>query len=465
MSDSTGLADRRLALELLFVTVPYLLTATSYAMWWAGWSAPARFANPAVPVLAIPCAVAWCRMQNRGSRVVAAGALAFTAFLSWVLVVTVGGRLAYNTRETTALWLEWASTLAPLADGLPIWFRGREGAFAMDIGVWAVALALAWWCARALAGVTRFGDRGRLLTAITAVHIVAAMLAVTVTWRMHGATRLRAAPAELDVLRGLAAEPRALAVQVTPPRVLTSARLLEMLPLEPVVLSGGPSRGPNDPTIAVLPAIPAGSYRVRVEGSGPGGWLMLGIGQDQFALLSEAITWPAPPIDIAFPVDVRALIVRGDEDARRAVRRVIVEPMSILPASARLTDLVARRAVKYADVSVFFLDERSFAEPEGFWIGGSRQSAFVVQSDRLQSSVDLMIRNAPVENHLTMVSRQWREDLTLAPGEERRVQVPLGPGQRAAFVTATTTSGFRPSAATPDSRDERFLGVWVRPGI
>ena len=180
---SSGLAGRRLALELLFVTVPYLLTATSYAMWWAGWSAPARFANPAVPVLAIPCAVAWSRMRNRGSRAVAAGALAFTAFLSWVLVVTDGGRLAYNTRETTALWLEWASKLAPLADGVPIWFRGREGAFALDIGVWAAALALAWWCSRALAGVTRFANRGRLLTMVTAVHIVAAMIAVAVTWR------------------------------------------------------------------------------------------------------------------------------------------------------------------------------------------------------------------------------------------------------------------------------------------
>ena len=271
------------------------------------------------------------------------------------------------------------------------------------------------------------------------------------------------APAELDVLRGLAAEPRALAVQVMPPRVLSSGRLLEMLPLEPVVLGGGPLRGRSDPTIAVLPSVPAGTYRVRVEGSGTGGWLMLGIGQDQFALRSEAITWPAPPIEMTFPVDVRALIVRGDEDARRAVRRVVVEPLSILPASARLTDLVARRAVKYAGVSVFFLDERSFAEPEGFWIGGSRQSAVVVQADRPQSSVDLMIRNAPVENRLTMVSGQWREELTLTPGEERHVQVPLGAGQRAALVTATTTSGFRPSASTPDSRDDRFLGVWVRP--
>ena len=51
--------------------------------------------------------------------------------------------------------------------------------------------------------------------------------------------------------------------------------------------------------------------------------------------------------------------------------------------------------------------------------------------------------------------------MTLAPGEERQVQVPLAPGQRAALVTATTHRGFRPSESTPGSRDERFLGVWV----
>ena len=39
--------DRReLALELLFVVVPYLLTVTHFAMWWAGWSPPARFFAP-----------------------------------------------------------------------------------------------------------------------------------------------------------------------------------------------------------------------------------------------------------------------------------------------------------------------------------------------------------------------------------------------------------------------------------
>jgi hypothetical protein len=233
------------------------------------------------------------------------------------------------------------------------------------------------------------------------------------------------------------------------------------LPLEPAVVRGTGARGRSDPTVAVLPAVPAGRYRVRVEGGGSGGMMMLGIGQDQFALRSEAIAWPARPIEIAFPVDVRALIVRGDEDLRRGVGRVVVEPLEIVPARARLTSLVARRAVRYDGASVFFLDDRSFAEPEGFWVGGSRESAFVVQADRPHSSVELYLRNAPIENRLTLASGQWQEVFTLAPGEERMVQVPLAPGQSAVLVTATTTAGFRPSESTPGSRDERFLGVWL----
>jgi hypothetical protein len=224
-----------------------------------------------------------------------------------------------------------------------------------------------------------------------------------------------------------------------------------------------PARGRNDPTIAVLPAVPAGRYRVSLEGGGIDGWVMLGIGQDQFSLVSERVKWPAAPIDIDFPVNVRALIVRGDEDARRAVRRVLVEPLALVPVAARVTDGFARRAVKYGSTAVFFLDDRSFAEPEGFWIGGSRQSSFVVQADQPGRAVVVRVRNAPVENRLALTAGDWREELTLAPGEERDIQIPVAPGQRAAAVTATTTSGFRPSEASPESRDDRFLGVWIRP--
>jgi hypothetical protein len=460
---SPGRADRRLAIELLFVMVPYLLTATSYAMWWAGSSAPARFASPAVLILAIPCAVAWQLIRNRGTRVIAAGSLALTGFLSSVLVVVGGGRLAYNSRESTAQWLDWASRLTSLGEGMPVWYRDREAGFSADVVVWMAALALAWWCARRIAAAERFRDRGRLLTVVAAVYLAAAMLAVTTVWRIHRVDGVLAAPAELDMLRVVAAEPRAMAFQVSPPRRLATARLLEMLTLESTVRSQVRTVRSNDPTVSVFPSMPAGRYRVRLEGGGSSGWLMLGIGQDQFALRSEALVWPQAPIEVELPVAVRALIVRGDEDARRAIRKVIVEPLSIVRSSARLTDLVARRAVKYEGAAVFFLDDRSFADPESFWIGGSRQSTFVVQSDRPRPSIELLLRNAPVDNRLTLEAGQWREELTLAPGEERRVQVPVAPGQHAALVTATTTSGFRPSEATPGSKDDRFLGVWVKP--
>ncbi len=154
--------------------------------------------------------------------------------------------------------------------------------------------------------------------------------------------------------------------------------------------------------------------------------------------------------------------MRGDEDARRSIRRVLVEPLSLVDSRSRLTNLMARRAVKYDGASVFFLDDRSFAEPEGFWLGGSRQSSFVVQSDDARASLSFKLRNAPVENRLTLESGQWREELTLAAGEVRQIDVPLAPDQRAALVTSTTTAGFRPSESTPGSRDDRFLGVWVQ---
>ena len=45
---------------------------------------------------------------------------------------------------------------------------------------------------------------------------------------------------------------------------------------------------------------------------------MIGIGRDQFSLLSGPLATPPQPIVLDFPVDVRAIVVRGDEQARRS---------------------------------------------------------------------------------------------------------------------------------------------------
>jgi len=188
---------------------------------------------------------------------------------------------------------------------------------------------------------------------------------------------------------------------------------------------------------------------------------MVGIGRDQFSLKSGPLANPAQPIEIDFPVDVRAIVVRGDEQARRTVRAFTIAPLSILPARSRLAKESARRAVRYGTTSVYFLDDRSFPEPDAFWVGGQRNSRVALQPDS-GDSVTIFIRNAPVDNQVTLESGSWRESMTLGSGEERRVHVPIDPQRGAALLMVTSSSGFRPSAEDPKSRDDRFLGVYVK---
>jgi len=188
---------------------------------------------------------------------------------------------------------------------------------------------------------------------------------------------------------------------------------------------------------------------------------MVGIGRDQFSLTSGPLTSPPQPIDIEFPVDVRAIVVRGDEQARRTVRALTIEPLSVVPAAARLAKDSARRAVRYGPTSVYFLDDRSFPEPEAFWVGGQRDSTIALQPDSGES-VTLLLRNAPVENQVTFESGAWRDSISLSPGEERRIEVPIDGKRGAALLTIAVAGGFRPSAVDPKSRDDRFLGVYVK---
>jgi hypothetical protein len=308
-------------------------------------------------------------------------------------------------------------------------------------------------------------ERSRYATAAAAVFAAAAMSASTVTWALHGVRGTTAAPAQLAMLRRLAHEPHVLAVQIDPPRLLDRRAIAANVFIS-VDAPGVESRarlGRGDQPLVVLPWLPAGRYRVRPRTRGTGGWMMLGIAQDQFSIWSGPIpTGGAADVDL--PVDVRALVVRADEEGRRAIASVAIEPVELVAGEARLTDRVARRAVKYDAATVFFLDETCFPEPDAFWIGGARSGTFVLQPQRSGASVPILLRNAPVENTITLSSGQWRETMTLAAGEERRLDVPVAPGRAAALVTASTTSGFRPSEHDPKNRDERFLGVWIKIG-
>jgi hypothetical protein len=111
---------------------------------------------------------------------------------------------------------------------------------------------------------------------------------------------------------------------------------------------------------------------------------------------------------------------------------------------------------------VYFLDEGTYPETDAFWIRGARRAQVVIDREQQSPTSSLFIRNGPVENTLTIEAGRWRNQLTLAPSEERVVAVPSSPSGSSTLLRFATTSGFRPSQVVSSSRDHRFLGVWVR---
>ncbi len=504
---------RRLGLEILLVMTPYLLSVTHFRMWWAGWSAPARFFLPVLLLLAAPAAVVWTRASRGATRATLVVALGFTLFAVACLVLVDGGRLAYNIRDGYGLWLEWLSRVADLPRGLPSFHRTPEAVAWRHVIVWAVCLLGGWLLLRAS---ERVRARGRewLAVAAPAVFAAAVMAALTVVWRSNGASGFTPTPAQLELLRA-AADPHAFAVQLGPLGRLDLAGVPARLTIEtsPRYLQS------RDRPLFVLPEIPAGSYALHVEtGPNPSGEIQVGIARDGFALrsldLASAVSGPtkvgpyvapgagpspsAPlrpgpstslragpstslragklgpdaardvaTLGVEFPVNVRAIIVHGDDPARASVTRVALVPRALVDPSRRATDQVARQAVRYPAGTAYFFDDGAFPEPEAFWVRGGRMAAVAIDTPGKPAAGGrrvgvLFLRNAPVENQVTLDTGAWREELTLMPGEERTVDVPLASDRSATLVRIAAASGFRPVERDPSNRDSRFLGVWVQ---
>jgi hypothetical protein len=464
-------ADRRLALQLAFIGLPYVLTVTHFAMWWGGYSSPARFLVPLLPSMAVPAGVAWAAARQRTSRAVLAGALGITAALSVLLAAVGRGRLAYFDRGGVfAPWIGWANSTVDLAHGLPAYFsrvqRQRPGAlFFEEAAIWIAVFVVAILALRAAEQRRWLSARGSVPAATGLAFAGAIMLSVAIVWRVEGVDGQSPASAGMNLLHTVADSGRLVAVDLGRLGLEPAGDLVQKmeLRLEPAARGAGPAR--EDRGLFVLPAIPAGEYQLRIEENGSRGWLMAGIGagRDQFALITEPVDAFDEGVTLRLPVDVRALIVRGDEGARAGVRSLLVRPLSIRRRAERLTDDVARRAVRYAGGNVFFMDDRSFPEPAGFWIGGGRSSSVVVQPKVLRSAVAIEVRNGAVANTVRVTSGRWNEELRLSPGESRRLEVPVDPSRGAALVSFDSASGFRPNAVDPSSRDTRVLGVWIAP--
>jgi hypothetical protein len=449
--------ERRLAIELAITVIPYMIATTHLRMWWGGWSAPARFSVAVLWLASLPIAAAWSHARSRAARGTALAALLVSAFTTIALAAVDGGRLAYNVRDGYSMWFQRLSPLGDLPLGLPSFFRWFGVEWALHAQV-AVSLALfvgGFLLLRAIE--RRVQGTGSFRLVSMAVYALAAMAMLTILWRVNDATGLRPTAAQLRLLRAAQGE-RRIALQYANSVSTTSVdSAVQRLRIQsPPRMLGGP-----EPPALVLPGwFPAGRYRIDVQGA-PAAAYELRILRTGTPVLTG--TLPSDrgtmAIDLSLPVDVPAVILQGP-----ALQEATLAPVHVATRRERFGEARASSARRYGSAVVWFLDGHAFNEPEGLWVRGGVPSELLLQPDG-DGPVTVMLRNGPMDNtvELRAGEGEWTDTVTLRPGEERDVRVPVDAARRAAWLQVYSKNGFRPSEVDRGSTDTRFLGVWLEP--
>lgn len=449
----------RLALELAAIVVPYVLLTTWTRIWWGGWNAPGRFMVSIIWIGAVPAAAAWAGARTRASRGAALGALLISLWTTLALAFVHDGRLAYNQRDGYSQWLEYLSPLTELTLGYPSFFRlaDRTAMLALQCAVVVLLFGSAFL-------VLRWADRrvrgtGALALGTLLLFAAAGMATAAVLWQMNGSAGYRVASAQLNLLSA-AQESRRLGVEYEGwPSLRQVDEAIGRLRIESPPRLLGASPGAS----LVLPGwFPAGAYRIVAEGSTPEATLELLVQRTEVPIQRVSI----PPgsdrfeLSLDLPADVPAVIVRGT-----GLRQIWLRPVHVATRRERFSELRAETARRYGGTMVWCLDRHNFREPAGLWTRGGGVPTRLVLQPQSGSVQRLLVRNGPVGNDVVLVGGQgaWRESLSLAPGEERDVRVPLDPERKAALLEVTSRGGFRPSDVEPGSADRRYLGVWLEP--
>jgi len=312
------------------------------------------------------------------------------------------------------------------------------------------------------------------MTAIVpAAFGVAAMCGFGGVWYVTSDSGLRPNLSQLAILHRL--RPGTLPRAVAYGSSNGSAAWPQLIPVssvpERLLLSNITRRMGRDHPLLYLPRVPAGRYRVIANSSSVlEGTLEVVIGRSPRAIAScDLASAHDHACDVELAVSAEALIVRGDERARRTVSLVELKPIAVAPLLPHASDgpfgPFAQQAMRYGPREVFAISDNVYMEPAGFWLQPDIATDLIVVSSLRDerptpAPLRLALRNGPAENHVSLEIERWRRDLTIAPNAEAFIDAPAARGGRT-LLQMRVERGFRPSALDPKSGDRRLLGLWV----
>lgn len=449
----------RLAVELALLVVPYALAVASYRMWWAGLSAPARFLVAVLPAAALPLGMLWSR-AGAGIRAVALVLLALGALMLIPRIGVDEGALLYNARDGVDLMLDWVNRSVNLPLAWPSLHRDAPGIALGDAAIWVVAGGLLGGVALGLS--RRFGGAWTWVSGAAAVTV---MVASTVVWNRHDGGAFTPNTSALDLVQRWPSSWHAVGWQSRPVRRLRVADVPARLQLTSALR--GPART-GAPSLFAAPLVPAGDYEVVLTGvRQPEGRVNVLVGRSRQPIDVLDLNGQTQPgaLVLHLPVRAQALTITADARATQTVSAAVLRPRLTRDNVAGAAG-TARRASRYGDLRVFFLDDDAFMEPPGFWTRAESVADMVIDIRRLDSRSPavppaLIVRAGAVATTATLSTGSWVQALALGPGESRLVTLPPLEDAGAWRLRIESGMGFRPGEYEPGSRDFRNLGVWV----
>lgn len=450
-----GRRHPRLALELVTLSVTYLLAVAAYRMWWGGHSVPARFLVVVLPAMALPLSMAWIH----GGRLARAAILLLLVLSLGATLVraAVGeGSLVYNTRDGVDLTLSWLSSHVNLPLAFPSLHR--------DTPAWAAGDALVWLTVAVLVVTlaARVGHRrGDAWTVMGAAALIIAMLSTSMVWAQRGVPPVTPASSAMDALDRWSKRASGVGWRSRPFGTMAADELLpqiEMVGGPPAAVGEGPVR------LLHLPVLHAGTYEVVTAGSSRlGGTIDVHVGSNVLAIERLAASPDGPPALFHLPVSVRDLSLMTDRSTALRLDRVVLRPRQLNSAAAAPAH-AAIRAARYGQMRWFFLDEGAYVERSGVWTRANGTAELLIDAPAGgDAPLILHLRAGAAPVRVSLRSGDWQEVLSLHAETPHEVRVP--PASAGWRLSVQTEGGFRPSDLGGGRQDRRHLGVRIEPAM
>lgn len=438
----------RVAIEIIGILAPYAIAVAAFQMWWAGYTTPARFLVPTLLPLAIPAAAWFDAARGRVPRVAGAAALALSVLVTATVAFVDRGALLLNFRDGSSRLLAWLSPVVDLATGAPSLFRSEPTAVVAQAIVWLLAIAAAVWITAAVARSWPSAERVVMVFGVAAA--ATAMTALTIVWRTNRAAPLKSSAAAIELLRTFDADRRQVRMALTPFRPLRSRDLLSRV----AIVDASPDR---EEPLAVVAHPPAATYALDVMLSRrASGRIAIALDRSMppdwtFDVDAGAGTWSGR---FVVPIASPTLSITADAALRPAIDRVALRAIDVPGSAHRLVGGEADQVARYGRALVFLLGGDADLEPQGAWIRGASAAQLAIVTDDHRPA-RVLVRTPPVANRVTLDGDGWHQELVLAAGETRTVDVPTP------RVRIAPARGARPVDFEPGSTDRRLLGCWI----